>query len=276
MSFRIATNTSAMESQRYLRRQVDEQGNVSEKMSSGARITKAADDAAGLSISEKMKSKVRGLGQAIRNANDGISMIQVAEGGLSRVADILVRLKELNVQAASDTMSSDERSMINREYQTLKNEMDRLANATEFNGKKLLNGSGKRYDFQIGMNDSKVDRIHYDAGMMNSTTAALGMSGASVVSKESAQLGLGVIERALDKVSKQRSELGSLQVRLGTTNNNLSYYNENLQTSQSQIRDADYAKLTADKVKLDITTSAGTSVMSQANNAPSAALSLLG
>ncbi|MFW5887975.1 MAG: flagellin [Bacteriovoracia bacterium] len=276
MGFRIATNTGSMASRRFLRKQNEEQAQTTEKMATGSRINKAADDAAGLSISEKMKSRIRGMGQAKRNVSDGISFLQTAEGSLNQISNILVRLKELSVQSATDTLSKGERQMTDAEYQSLKNEIHRVAQSTEFNGAKLLNGRGGVYEFQIGMdNDSRVDRVKYDSSKNNATLDSLGISSSSVGNKESSQMSLTRIESAIEKISAQRARLGSLQVRMGAANNNLSYYDENLKSSKSQIRDTDYAQTTADNVKLNITTKAGVSVLAQSNIAPSAALQLL-
>ena len=170
MGLRINTNVTSLAAQRTLGANNTEQASTLGKLSSGTRIVKAADDAAGLAISEKLKAQIRGVNQAERNANDGISMIQTAEGGLNESSNILVRLRELAVQSASDTVGDSERKFTNLEYQNLKQEMERISQVTEFNGKKLLNGSGDKYDFQIGINnDDFQDRIKYDAAKQNSS-----------------------------------------------------------------------------------------------------------
>ena len=169
-------------------------------MSSGTRIVNASDDAAGMAISEKLKANVRSLKQANRNANDGISMIQVAEGGLNEVQNILTRLRELSIQSASDTVGDAERGFSDLEYQNLKQEMQRISEVTEFNGAKLLNGSGEKFDFQIGIkNNDFQDRISYDAQMTNSSLESLGLDSIGVESKQGAQDSLASIDAAIEK-----------------------------------------------------------------------------
>lgn len=246
-------------------------------MSSGTRIVRASDDAAGLAISEKLKAQVRGIKQAERNAGDGISMIQTAEGGLSEVSNILTRLRELSVQAASDTVGDVERSFTNLEYQNLKQEIERISQVTEFNGKKLLNGSGDEYDFQIGINnDDFQDRIKFDARLTNSSVDSLGIDGITIDEKVGAQSSLEVLDMAIQKVSGQRAELGAKQNRLTSTIQNLQVTSENLSSANSRIRDTDFAEQTANNTRLNILTNAGTSVLAQSNAQGSAALKLIG
>ena len=176
MGLRINTNVVSLSAQRQLGVSNSAKQHSLEKLSSGTRITRAADDAAGLAISEKFKAQIRGLKQAERNAGDGISMIQTAEGGLNEVSNILSRLRELSMQAASDTVSDTERGFTNLEYQNLKQEIERISQVTEFNGNKLLNGVGGVYDFQIGINnDAFQDRITMDTNTLNSSVGALGV-----------------------------------------------------------------------------------------------------
>lgn len=277
MGLRIATNVPSLSAQRSLSVNNKEQQNTLGKLSSGTRIVRAADDAAGLAISEKLKAQMRGLQQASRNANDGISMIQTAEGGLNEVSNILVRLRELSVQSASDTVGDSERKFTDLEYQNLKSEVERISQVTEFNGKKLLDGSGDKYDFQIGVNNHDFqDRISYNAGNQNAGVSSLGIDGLEVSSKEGAQGSLNTIDDAIQKVSGQRAELGAVQNRLSSTVNNLAVTNENLSMANSRIRDTDFAAETAKNTKLSILNSAGTSVLSQANSQGQAALKLIG
>ena len=246
-------------------------------MSSGTRIVRSADDAAGLAISEKLKASIRSTNQAERNANDGVSLIQTAEGGLTEVGNILVRLRELSIQSASDTVGDPERQFTNLEYQNLKQEVERISEVTEFNGKKLLNGSGEQYDFQIGVNnDDFQDRIKYNTANQNSTIASLGLESLAVDSKVGAQEGLAALDSAIQSVSGQRAELGALQNRLGSTIQNLQVSSENLSAANSRIRDTDYAAETAKNTKLNILTNAGTSVLAQSNAQGQAALKLIG
>ncbi len=277
MGFRINTNVSSLAAQRSLGVNNRESESVLNKLSSGSRITKAADDAAGLAISEKMKSGIRSMKQADRNANDGISMVQTAEGGLNEVSSILTRMRELAVQTASDTVGDVERDMTNLEYQNLKLELDRISQVTEFNGKKLLNGEGDKYDFQIGINnDSFQDRISYDAKQVNSRLDSLGVAELDVSSKTGSQESLGALDSAIEKVSGQRAFLGAIQNRLVSTSNNLQVNVENLSAANSRIRDVDYADATAQKAKNDILAAAGTSVLAQANMSSQNALKLIG
>jgi flagellin len=277
MGLRINTNVTSLAAQRTLGVNNAEQASTLGKLSSGTRIVKAADDAAGLAISEKLRAQIRGVNQAERNANDGISMIQTAEGGLNEGSNILIRLRELAVQSASDTVGEAERKFTDLEYQNLKQELERISQVTEFNGKKLLNGQGDKYDFQIGINnDDFQDRIKYDAARSNSSLEGLGIGELSVTSKESSQESLAKIDMAIQTVSGQRAELGAVQNRLTSTINNLQSSSENLSAANSRIRDTDFAAESAKNTKMNILTSAGTSVLSQANSQGQAALKLLG
>ena len=277
MGFRINTNVSSIAAQRTLGINNRESESNLAKLSSGTRITKAADDAAGLAISEKLKSNIRSLKQADRNANDGISMVQTAEGGLNEVSSILTRMRELAVQTASDTVGDVERGMTNMEYQNLKLELERISQVTEFNGKKLLNGEGDMYDFQIGANnDAFQDRISYYASQVNSRLDSLGVNELDVSTKSGSQDSLSALDTAIEKVSGQRAFLGGIQNRLVSTSNNLQTNVENLSAANSRIRDVDYADATATKAKNDILSAAGTSVLAQANMSGQNALKLIG
>ncbi len=218
MGFRIATNVASLNAQRSLSRISQQEQTTSAQLSSGERITKSSDDSAGLAISEKLRANIRSSRQANRNANDGISMIQVAEGGLDESANILIRLRELAIQSASDTVGKTERNYTNMEFSQLKNELQRISQTTEFNEVKLLDGSSEKLDFQIGANNDQFeDRIVYDPGKINSGLDALGLSDEAVDSKEGAQNSLEKIDSAIKTVSGQRAELGALQNRLITT-----------------------------------------------------------
>lgn len=277
MGLRINTNVSSLSAQRSLGNTTKAQASSLEKLSSGSRIVKAADDAAGLAISEKMKAAIRGTNQAERNANDGISMIQTAEGGLNEISSILVRLRELSVQSASDTVGDSERKFTDMEYQNLKEEIQRISSVTEFNGKKLLNGEGDKFDFQIGIhNNDFEDRISYDAATINSTMGGLDIGEIGVASKESSQDSLSKLDTAIQSVSGYRAELGAKQNRLTSVVQNLQITSENLSTANSRIRDTDFAAETAQNTKLSILGQAGSSVLGQANSSGQAALKLIG
>lgn len=277
MGFRIATNISSIAAQRTLAQTNKSQMKALGDLSSGTRIQKAGDDAAGLAISEKLKGQVRSINQATRNANDGISLIQTAEGGMNEISNILVRLRELSMQSASDTVGDPERKFTNLEYQNLKQEIERISQVTEFNGKKLLNGAGDKYEFQIGMNnDATQDRINYNAQASNATLESLGIGELTVASKQESQESLAKLDMALQNLSGQRAELGAVQNRLSSTINNLEVAGENLSAANSGIRDTDMAKAAAENTKLGILNQAGTAVLSQANAQGQAALKLIG
>lgn len=277
MGLRIATNTLSNSAQRTLNMNNQAQARSMERLSSGSRINKAADDAAGLAISENMRASIRSLRQASRNASDGVSLIQVAEGSMNEVSNILVRLRELSIQSASDTLNTTERSFIDKEVQQLKSEIDRIAQSTEFNGRKLMNGSEETLDFQIGKNNNPTeDRIQFDSKKLISTAEALGVQMVSTASKESAQLNLESIDKAITHLNENRAELGALQNRLQSTMNNLDYYRENTEAANSRIRDTDVAEESSELMKRNILTQGNISVLSQANAVPQLALKLLG
>jgi flagellin len=247
-----------------------------EKLSSGSRINRSGDDAAGLAISENLVAQTRGLRQARRNAQDGISLIQVSEGGLNEISSILIRLRELAVQAASDTVGDTERAFTDREYQSLKDEVDRIANATEFNGTPLLNGRAGILEFQVGTRNNPIlDRIVYNAENANSTLAALKLGGESTATKLGAQTSLAVIDDALIQVNSIRADLGAMQNRLQSTINNLAIADENLSAANSRIRDVDVASESSELTRQNILLQAGTAVLAQANFASKLALKLL-
>lgn len=276
MGFRVNTNTSSMHAQTTLKTVNRETEESFSKLSSGQRITKAADDAAGLAISEKLKAHVRSSQQANRNANDGISLVQTAEGGLNETSSLLSRMKELAIQAATDTLGDKERSLVQMEYEGLKSELERISKNTEFNGRKLLDGSGANLDFQVGVGAvGKEDYISYNSGALDSGMDSLGVGQARVATKADAQKSITLIEGAINKVSSHRSTLGSIQNRLLTSSNNLMLYNENMNAANSRIRDVDFAIETANLAKNSILNDAGSAVLTQANNDPKTALKLL-
>ncbi len=277
MGLRINTNVQSLAAQRNLGASSAAQKSSLEKMSSGSRINRAADDAAGLAIADKMKSQIRSVRQDVRNANDGISMIQTAEGGMNEVGNILVRFRELSIQAASDTISDHERTFIDKEVQQMRQEVDRIAFGTEFNSKKLLSGEGEKMDIQVGLNnDATLDRFQYDSSKTNVSSQKLGLADISVATKEAAQGNLSKVDDAIRNLSENRAELGALQNRLQSGINSLQIYDENLSAARSRISDADLASESADLMKNNILVAAGTSVLSQANQNNQSALKLLG
>ncbi|MCX7977762.1 MAG: flagellin, partial [Bdellovibrionaceae bacterium] len=237
----------------------------------------AADDAAGLAISENLKAQIRGLRQANRNANDGISLVQIAEGSLNEVSNMLIRLRELAVQASSDTIGDTERKFLDVEYQQLKSEIQRVTEATQFNGYELLNGTGGIIDIQVGVNnDPFKDRISFNAGAANTTLEALGLIAESVATKEQAQNSLSVVDSAMVSVNAIRANFGAMQNRLQSTSNNLLVYDENMSAANSRIRDTDVAAETSELTRNNILLQAGISVLGQANQMSQLALKLLG
>ncbi len=277
MGLRINTNVSSLAAQRNLGISSRNLQDNFRKLSSGERITQAADDAAGLAISENLRAQIRGGRQAKRNAGDAISLIQTAEGGLNEVSNIIIRLRELSIQAASDTVGETERGFTDIEFQKLKEEIDRISKSSEFNGTKLLDGSTGLLEFQVGIhNDPLLDRLRYDGTQNTATLAALGLSAESVATKDGAQLSLKKLDDALVNINGTRSELGATQNRLSSIINTLGISDENLSAAKSRIRDVDVAAETADLTRNNILVQSGTSVLSQANQAPNLALKLLG
>lgn len=277
MGLRIATNTASINAQRNLAGTDRAMKQSLERLSSGSRINKAADDAAGLAISENLKAQIRGLRQASRNTQDGVSLVQTAEGGLNEISAVLIRLRELAIQSASDTVGNTERGFLDVEYQQLKSEIQRIAEATSFNGTDLLNGTGNILDIQVGVfNDPFKDRISFNAGAANSTLEALGVMAESVATKEQAQQSIARADTAIISVNGIRANFGALQNRLQSTMTNLAVFDENLSAANSRIRDADVASETADMTRNSILMQAGVSVLGQANNVQQMALKLLG
>lgn len=277
MGMRVSTNVSALNAQRNL---VGSQRAINDsmaKLASGSRINKAADDAAGLAISEGLKAQIRSAAQAQRNANDGISMVQTAEGGLNEIGNIVVRLRELGIQASSDTVGETERGMLNKEVQQLKSEMQRIASVTTWGTTKLLDGSSPSFDFQVGLfNNAEEDRISFNAGENVATLDALGLSGVDFSTKEGAQEALAQLDSAQTSISGTRANLGALQNRLTSTVDNLGVAQENLSAANSRIRDTDVAQASSEMTRNNILLQAGTSTLAQANQSNQLALKLIG
>lgn len=277
MGLRINTNVAALNALRNLEQTTNSQSKTFEQLSSGFRINRSGDDAAGLAISEKLKASIRSLSQAKRNANDAISFTSVAEGALSEASNIAIRMRELSMQASSDTVGQEERDYTNLEFQALKKEVNRIANVTKFNGTVLLNGSEEQdFVFQVGIeNSAENDRLTYRAAEQNVTTDALGISDLNVLSRENAQENLSVLDSAIQNISGQRANLGALQNRLSSTISNLSIRRENLTAANSRIRDADFASQSSELTKQSILNQSGASVLLQANTSQSNALKLV-
>ncbi|MED4130288.1 flagellin [Shouchella miscanthi] len=269
----INNNLSAMNAHRQLGVNQGMAAKAQEKLSSGLRINRAGDDAAGLAISEKMRAQVRGLDQASRNAQDGISMIQTAEGALNETHSILQRMRELAVQSANDTNDeTTDRAAIGKEVEALTAEIDRIANDTKFNGKELINAEGTTFELHIGADAGQGMTI--TIGDMTSTGLEIGDIDLST--QEGADAAITTIQEAIDKVSTQRSELGAFQNRLEHTISNLDNSSENLQAAESRIRDVDMAKEIMEFTKQNILAQASQSMLAQANQQPQQVLQLLG
>jgi flagellin len=276
MGLRINTNMASLNAQRTMWGTKLGLDKSMERLSSGYRINRAGDDAAGLAISENLRAQIRGLKQASRNAQDGISLVQVAEGGLNEISALLVRLRELSVQAASDTIGPVERQFLNVEYDQLVSEMDRIADGTEFNGTQLLSGVGSILDFQVGTrNNPEIDRISFDASRADANSAALGINLTTVADKASAQNALSAIDQAIVSVSAMRADFGAIQNRLQSTISNIMVSVENMASANSRIRDVDVAEETSEMTKNNILLQAGTAVLAQANLSANTALTLL-
>lgn len=277
MGLRINTNVPSLGAQRALSQTNRRLDDNLRKLASGKRITRAGDDAAGLAISENLRSDIRSMRQAKRNANDGISLIQTAEGNLGEISNMLIRLRELAIQASSDTVGDKERSFSDIEFQNLKEEIDRISQSSEFNGIKLLNGTGGILDFQIGINNDPIlDRISFDGNRTDATLGALGLDSETIGSKIGAQNTLKRLDDALVNINGMRANLGAIQNRLTSTVNNLGISDENLSAARSRISDVDIASESSDLTKNTILQKAGASVLSQANTTPQIALNLIG
>ena len=281
MGLRINSNLPALNAQRNLSRsQLDLERSL-DRLSSGLRITRAGDDAAGLAISEQLRAQTRGLSQAQRNANDGISVIQTAEGALNEISNILIRLRELAVQSASTAgVSNSERSFLQNEFSSLQAEVTRIAQATQFGGRTLLDGSlsgsGNSLVFQVGIfNNSTVDRFSLDIGSATASGLSIQATDAAVSTATAAQNALATIDTALTSLSTVRGNLGAAQNRLQSTINNLAVSIETLSAANSRIRDVDVAAETAALTRAQVLQQAGIAVLAQANVSSQVALTLL-
>jgi len=268
----VQHNLSAMNTNRQMGTVSSALQKSTEKLSSGYKINRAGDDAAGLSISEKMRSQIRGLNKASSNAEDGISLIQVAEGALNETHSILQRMNELATQAANDTNTSTDRKAIQQELNQLTSELDRIYSTTQFNTMNLLDGSFSKKSLQVGSLSGQV--IAISIGKMDAKS--LGISAASVKVSTNAVAGKSIIQKAIDTVSTERSKLGALQNRLEHTINNLDTTSENTSAAESRIRDTDMASEMVEYSKNNILAQAGQSMLAQANQSTQGVLSLLG
>ncbi len=275
MGLRISTNVASIAAQRVLSKQQGRLEHSQMALASGSRIVKAGDDAAGLAISENLRGQIAGIRMARSNAYNAQSLIQVSEGGLNEVSNILIRLRELGVQAASDTVSDVERTFLDQEAQQLTSEADRIAKSTKFGNKNLLDGSGAEMEYHVGpFADEKENVIKYKVSA-DATTSNLGIDGISVADKGDARSTLQSVDDALVKIGQMRADFGAVQSRLQMTTSNLDIQNENLSAAKSRISDADVAFESAEMTSAQILQNASVSVLAQANQNGSAALKLL-
>lgn len=275
LGLRIATNMQTMQANRELSSVTSERQRTLERLSSGERIVRSGDDAAGLSISEKLRGGIRSMQMAQRNTQDGISMIQTAEGGIIEAQNMLIRMRELSMVSASDTVGNEERSYVNMEFQQLKDEIRRIANTTIYDRTHLLNGTGPTIDFQVGIEHSANDRISYSIPNANILPGALGIDSLKADTKQGAHQNLAVLDQAISNLADSRSSLGAMQTQLTHHIQNLDVARTNHSAGNSRIRDADMAEWTAKAVALNIRQDAGGAVLLQAQGVPKAALKLL-
>ena len=274
MGLRVNTNVTSINAQRNLSQVTGRLSNNFRRLSTGLRISTAADDAAGLAISERLRAQVRSLEQSKRNANDGISLVQTAEGALNEVSSILTRLRELAIQASNGSVSNQDKNTLDEEFQSLISEVNRIGRSTEFNGIKLLDGSSSTVSFQVGFGTtSGIDTIAVSLNATLSTTLAL--NSLDIGSGGTTTTAITNIDSAINTISSLRGSLGAVQNRLGSTINNLAIQTENLSAAESRIRDVDVAYETAQLTRNSILQQASISVLAQANAQPQSALSLL-
>ncbi len=273
MGLRVNHNISSVNAQRNLVNTTDRLQKSLQRLSSGLRITRAADDAAGLAISENFRAEVRSLTQAQRNANDGISLLQIAEGALNETSGLLIRMRELAIQAANGTMGSAERTTINSEFQDLVSEINRIATVTEFNGTQVLNSTSS-ITFQVGANNTSADRVTVSGVQANAS--AIGIASTVHVSgMTNAQSSLSILDSAIATVASLRATFGTVQNRLESTIRSLAVAIENTTAAESRIRDVDFARETAELTRNQVLQQAGVSVLAQANLSTQSALQLL-
>ncbi len=277
MGMRISTNVAAINAQRVMTKNSSEMQKNMAQLSTGSRITKAGDDAAGLAISENLKSQIRSFGQASRNANDGISMMQTAEQSMGEISNIATRLRELGVQAASDTIGDKERGFIQKEVEALKSEVQRVAESTTFGSRQLLDGTGGVYDIHIGTAaNEKTDWVAYDASVTDVSIDNLGIADLDFTTKESARVGLSTLDNAQAMVNGSRASLGALQNRLISTVDVIGIMVENMSSANSRIRDTDIALASSELGRNNILLQGTTATLAQANQLPQMALKLIG
>lgn len=275
MGLRINTNMAAFSAQRVMGAQSKRAEHAAQALAGGSRIVRAGDDAAGLAISENIKSQVRGLGMARTNSFNAVSAIQVSEGGLNEISNILTRLRELGIQAASDNIGERERGFLDLEAKSLIQEADRIAKTTVFGDKRLLDGSGGVQEYHVGPFGGEENVISYDLST-DATASAIGINGLGLETKGDAREMLGVVDEAVAQIGAMRANFGAIQNRLEATTNNLDIQIENLSAAKSRIADADIAKESSELASAQVLQNAAVSVLAQANGFPAVALKLIG
>ena len=274
MGLRVNTNVTSITAQRSLSTVTDRLTGNFRRLSTGLRISSAADDAAGLAISERLRSQVRSLEQARRNASDGISLMQTAEGALNEVSSILIRLRELAIQSSNGSVNGQDKETLDQEFQNLVNEVDRIGRSTEFSGIKLLDGSATSVSFQVGLGTaSGIDQL--DVTLSPARSTSLSLNSLDIGSTGFPTVAISTLDVAINSVSRVRGELGAAQNRLTTTIANLQIQSENLSAAESRIRDVDVAVETAALTRNSILQQAAISILAQANVQPQSALKLL-
>ena len=273
MGLRVNTNVASLNAQRNLSNTTNQLSRSLERLSSGLRITRASDDAAGLAISESFRAEIRSLAQAQRNANDGVSLLQIAEGALNETSNNLIRLRELAIQSANGTLGVNERATLNAEFADLRSEIDRVAQVTEFNGRKPLNGSAGAITFQVGVNATSNDRISVSG--VDATASGIGINGLAISSVTGANSALSILDSAISQVASLRGSFGTAQNRLESTIRSLGVSIENTSAAESRIRDVDVASETAILTRNQVLQQAGIAVLAQANVSTQSALALL-
>lgn len=273
---RVSTNLNSMTAMRYAKKHTDIQSIEDGQLSSGDRLVRSEVDPAGLAISEGMRARVRSNMQAERNSNDSISMLQVAEGSLGVMQQMGTRLRELAMQAANDTLGSEERIVIDSEFQHLKSEVERITTSTTFNGNHIIKGSSSVYDLQVGINGTaQNDRLRYDMGKVMDSSGNFGIGNVDLRTKLSSQNSLAKIDKMMGDIGASRAQLGSMETRIQAVVQNLQTYRENTSSSNSKIRDTDYAKEVVNRIKTQIGQTASLEMLRVSNSQPSVVLKLV-
>lgn len=275
MPVSLLTNVPSLTMKRHLERSGEKFSDAAERIASGRRINKAGDDAAGLSVSFSLEARIRSIQQARRNAFDALSMMQVAEGGMNEVGNLVVRLRELAIQASSDNISDKEREMLQLEAQQIRTEVERLSEATRFFDTPLLNGRGTSFTFQVGPDNNEWNRIEYNTANLDLRASTLGIDDIDLKSTDSAREAFDSVDNALKKLGIPRAEVGAMQSRFMALTNNLAMYEETMTAAKSRILDSDIGRESAELVKASVLQRAGLAMASQANLQPQAVLKLL-